>query len=256
MPLGEAKEIPGLRAVFGEKYPDPVRVVLIGAISPDAANRSHSVEFCGGTHLTHTGEAGFFKVLSQEGVAKGVRRITGTTGRGAVAAVQSLAKVVERVTATLGCKADEAAARVEALQEEVKRLTTQLKKGAVNDLNEATEALFAAAPEVNGAKIIVGEVPAGTPDQLRTQMDRLRQKAKSAVILLGWTDEGKVGLMAAVTDDLTAKVEAGKLVGEAAKAVGGKGGGRKDLAQAGGTQPEKLAEALETARKFIGEKVG
>jgi alanyl-tRNA synthetase len=87
-------------------------------------------------------------------------------------------------------------------------------------------------------------------------MDRLRQKAKSAVILLGWTDEGKVGLMAAVTDDLTAKVEAGKLVGEAAKAVGGKGGGRKDLAQAGGTQPEKLAEALETARKFIGEKVG
>jgi alanyl-tRNA synthetase len=255
MPLAEAKQIPGLRAVFGEKYPDPVRVVLIGATSPDQANRSHSVEFCGGTHLNHTGEAGFFKILSQEGVAKGVRRVTATSGRGAVGAIQSLARVVDSVTAALGCKADEAAARVEALQEEVKRLTTQLKKGAANDLNAATDALLAAAPEINGAKLIVGEVPPGTPDQLRTQMDRLRQKAKRAVILLGWKDEGKVGLMAAVTEDLTAQVEAGKLVGDTAKQLGGKGGGRKDLAQAGGTQPEKLEQALEAARKQVGEKL-
>ncbi|MFQ3592377.1 MAG: DHHA1 domain-containing protein, partial [Gemmataceae bacterium] len=255
MPLREAKEIPGLRAVFGEKYPDPVRVVLIGATSPDQANRSHSVEFCGGTHLHHTGQAGFFKILSQEGVAKGVRRVTATTGRGAVAAVQNLARVVEGVTASLGCKPEEVPARIEALQEEVKRLNTQLKKGAVHDLNAATETLFSAAPQINGAKIIIGEVPPGTADQMRTQMDRLRQKAKSAVILLGWVDEGKVGLMAAVTDDLTAKIEAGKLVGEAAKVVGGKGGGRRDLAQAGGTQPEKLAEAFELARQFINKQI-
>ncbi|MFQ3651344.1 MAG: DHHA1 domain-containing protein, partial [Gemmataceae bacterium] len=219
------------------------------------ANRSHSVEFCGGTHLHHTGQAGFFKILSQEGVAKGVRRVTATTGRGAVAAVQNLARVVEGVTASLGCKPEEVPARIEALQEEVKRLNTQLKKGAVHDLNAATETLFSAAPQINGAKIIIGEVPPGTADQMRTQMDRLRQKAKSAVILLGWVDEGKVGLMAAVTDDLTAKIEAGKLVGEAAKVVGGKGGGRRDLAQAGGTQPEKLAEAFELARQFINKQI-
>ncbi|NBO91842.1 MAG: alanine--tRNA ligase [Planctomycetia bacterium] len=255
MPLGEAKKIPGLRAVFGEKYPDPVRVVLIGATSPDQANRSHSVEFCGGTHLTHTGEAGFFKVLSQEGVAKGVRRITATTGRGAVNAVQAMAKVVERLTSTLGCKPDEVAGRVEALQEEVKKLAAQLKKGAASDLNAAVDALFVSGTDINGAKLLVGEVPAAPIDQMRTQMDRLRQKAKSAVILLGWVDEGKVGLMAAVTDDLTGKVEAGKLVGEAAKAVGGKGGGRKDLAQAGGTQPEKLKDAFDAARMMAMEKL-
>ncbi|MGL4555799.1 MAG: alanine--tRNA ligase, partial [Gemmataceae bacterium] len=255
MPLADAKKIPGLRAVFGEKYPDPVRVVMIGATSPDQADRSHSVEFCGGTHLTHTGEAGFFKVLSQEGVAKGVRRLTGTAGRGAVSAVQSLAKVVDGLTAALGCKADEVTARVEALQEEVKKLQSQLKKGAASDLNAAADALFAEAADVNGAKLIVGEVPAAPVEQMRTQMDRLRQKAKTAVILLGWVDEGKVVLLAAVTDDLTAKVEAGKLVGEAARAVGGKGGGRKDLAQGGGPHPEKLAEAFEAARRMARERL-
>ena len=256
MPLGEARQIPGLRAVFGEKYPDPVRVVLIGATRPDQANRSHSVEFCGGTHLHHTGEAGFFKILSQEGVAKGVRRVTATTGRGALAAVQSLARVVEGVTTHLGCKAEEIPARVEALQEEIKRLNAQLKKGASNDLNAAADALLAAAPQIHAAKVIVGQVPPASADQMRTQMDRLRQKAKSAIILLGWVEEkDKVGLMAAVSEDLTAKVEAGKLVGETAKVVGGKGGGRKDLAQAGGTQPDKLAEALEFARQWIAAKL-
>ncbi len=255
MPLSEAKKIPGVRAVFGEKYPDPVRVLLIGPESVTQATRADSVEFCGGTHLKHTGQAGLFKILSQEGVAKGVRRLTATTGQRALQAVQKLASVVEEVSSTLSCKPDEAASRVACLLEELKKLQMQLKKGAANDLNNAGDQLFAQAVEVNGAKVIVGEVPAASVEQLRTQMDRLRQKAKSGVVLVGWVAEGKVGLMCAVTEDLTAKVEAGKLVGEAAKACGGRGGGRKDLAQAGGTEPDKLADALAVGRTLAVEKL-
>src|SRR5262245_6925788 len=202
MPLAEAKKIPGLRAVFGEKYPDPVRVLLIGADTPDRVSRDSSVEFCGGMDLTRTGQAGFFKVLSQEGVAKGVRRVTATTGRGAVQAVQRLAGVVEEVAGALSCKPDEVGGRVSALLDEVKKLQSQLKKGAASDLNSAGDQLLAQAADVNGAKVVVGEVPAAAMEQMRTQMDRLRQKAKIAVIVLGWVEDGKVGLLSAVTDDL------------------------------------------------------
>ena len=247
MPLAEAKKIGGVRAVFGEKYPDPVRVLAIGD--------DVSVEFCGGTHLERTGQAGFFKIVAQEGVAKGVRRLTAVTGRAAVQAVQALSGVVQGLAATLNCKPDEVTGRVEALQDEVKKLSSQLKKGAVSDLNSAGDALFASAVEIGNARVIIGEVPAAPIEQMRTQMDRLRQKAGSAVILLGWVDEGKVGLLANVTDDLTGKIEAGKLVGEAARAVGGKGGGRKEMAQAGGSEPAKLPEAFAVARKMASEKL-
>jgi alanyl-tRNA synthetase len=257
LPLSEAKRIQGVRAVFGEKYPDPVRVLLIGPASPEEATLEHSVEFCGGTHLAHTGQAGFFKIVSQEPVAKGVRRVTGVTGREAVATVQRLSGVVDELTARLNCKPEELPARVEALQEEVKKLQGQLKKGAAGDLVGAGDRLLASAAEANGTRIIVGEVPAAPVDQLRAQADRLRQKARSAVVVLGWTEEGKVGLLAAVTEDLTKKgVAAGKLIGEVAKVVGGKGGGRPDMAQAGGNDPSKLGEALQLAKKLAAEKLG
>jgi alanyl-tRNA synthetase len=256
MPLAEARKIPGVRAVFGEKYPDPVRVLLIGAATPDQATPEHSVEFCGGTHLAHTGQAGFFKVVSQEGVAKGVRRVTAVTGRRAVATVQHQAALLDDLGGRLNCQPDELPARVQALQEEVKRLQAQLKKGAAGDLAGAGDRLLAAAVEANGARIIVGEMPAAPVEQMRQQLDRLRQKAPSAVVLIGWVEEGKVHLLGAVTEDLTKKVEAGKLVGEVAKVVGGRGGGRKDMAQAGGNDPGKLPEALELARKLAREKLG
>jgi alanyl-tRNA synthetase len=255
MKLADANKLPGLRAVFGEKYPDPVRVVVIGADSPDKADLTHSIEFCGGTHLSRTSQAGFFEIVSQEGVAKGVRRVTAVTGRGAVEAVQKLTGVVNGLTGALNCKPDEVLARVVALQDEVKALRTQLKKGAAGDLNSAGDALFASAKAVGGARVIVGEVPAAGVEQIRTQLDRLRQKAGTSVVLVGWADEGKVGFMSAVTDDLTAKVQAGKLVGEVAKVCGGKGGGRPDMAQAGGSDPAKLAEALALGAKLIGEKL-
>ncbi len=257
MPLDEAKKIPGVRAVFGEKYPDPVRVLLIGAERPEDATMETSVEFCGGTHLAHTGQAGFFKIVSQEGVGKGVRRVTAVTGREAVAVVQRQAALLDELSGRLNCKPDEIAGRVAALQDEVKKLQAQLKKGTAGDLAGAADKLLAAAVEANGAKIIVGEMPAAPTEQMRQQVDRLRQKAGSGVIVIGWTEEGKVGLLAAATEDLTKRgADAGKLVGAAAQVVGGKGGGRKDMAQAGGKDPSKLAEALEAARKLAAEQIG
>jgi alanyl-tRNA synthetase len=256
MPLAEAKKISGVRAVFGEKYPDPVRVLLIGAENPASATPEHSVEFCGGTHLNHTGQAGFFKIISQEAVAKGVRRVTAVTGREAVAVVQRLSSVVDGLAGRFNCKPEDVPGRVEHLQEEIKKLQQQLKKGAAGDLQGATDKLLAGALDVQGAKVIVGEVPAGQDEQIRQQVDRLRQKAGSAVILLGWSDDGKVSLLAAVTDDLVKKgLHAGKLVGQVAKVVGGGGGGKPTLAQAGGKEPGKLGEALQLGRKLASEQL-
>src|SRR5207249_2466563 len=127
----------------------------------------------------------------------------------------------------------------------------QLKKGAASDLAGAADKLLAEATTANEAKVIVGEVPAAPADQLRAQVDRLRQKAGRCVVLLGWVEDGKVGLLAGVTPDLTKAVKAGDLVKEVAPLVGGKGGGRPDMAQAGGSEPAKLAEALQHAKATI-----
>jgi alanyl-tRNA synthetase len=250
-PLAEAKQIAGVRAVFGEKYPDPVRVLVIGAETPEEATIENSVEFCGGTHLTHTGEAGFFKIVGQEAVGKGVRRLTAVTGREALATVQRLSSVLDDLSARFNCKPEEVRSRIDSMQEEIKRLQQQLRKGAAGDLAAAADKLLAASAELNGSRIIIGEMPAGPEEQIRTQVDRLKQKAGSGVVVVGWKDDGKVGLIAAVTDDLVPKgLHAGKLVGAAAKLVGGGGGGRPTMAQAGGKEPSKLGEALELAREL------
>jgi alanyl-tRNA synthetase len=257
MPLAEAKKIVGVRAVFGEKYPDPVRVLLIGPERPEEATLEDSVEFCGGTHLNHTGQAGFFKIIAQELVGKGVRRVVAVTGREAVATVQRLSSVVDNLASRFNCAPEDLPRRVEVLQEEVKKLQTQLRKGTASDLAGSGDKLLAGAVEANGAKIIVGEMPAAPLSQMRQQLDRLREKAKSAVVVIGWTDEGKVGLLSLVTDDLGKKgLHAGKLIGEVAKVVGGKGGGpATGIAQAGGKDAAKLGEALQLARKLAIEKL-
>jgi alanyl-tRNA synthetase len=257
MPLAEASKLPGVRAVFGEKYPDPVRVLMIGPERPQDATVEHSVEFCGGTHLQHTGQAGPFKITSQEAVGKGVRRVIAVTGREAVAMVQRLAATVDNLCGRFNCNLEELPGRIEGLQEELKKVQAQLKKGAAGDLAGAGDRILGEAAVVDGARLIVGEMPPAPVDQMRQQADRLRQKAGSAAVVLGWVDEGKVQLLAAVTQDLMEKgVEAGKLVAEVAKVVGGKGGGRKDMAQAGGNDPSKLPEALQLARRLVREKLG
>jgi alanyl-tRNA synthetase len=248
LPIEEAKKLPGVRHFFGDKYGDVVRVVEIG----DGFSR----EFCGGTHLDHTGQAGFFKIVSEEGIAKGVRRLTCVTAREAVAAVQKEDAILASLTDRFRCKPEELPARVDSLQEEIKKLQQQLRKGAATDLQGAADKLLASAEEVNGAKVIVGEMPTGPEEQMRQQVDRLRQKASSAVVVIGWADDGKVQLLAAVTEDLVKKgLHAGKLVGQVAKVVGGGGGGKPTMAQAGGKEPEKLSEALELAKNLAAEQL-
>jgi alanyl-tRNA synthetase len=251
MPLEEAKKIPGVRAVFGEKYPDPVRVLLVGAKKPAEATPENSVEFCGGTHLMHTGQAGFFKIVSQELVGAGVRRVTAVTGREAVANVQRMTAIVNDLTQRFKCSPVDLAARVEGLQTEIKKLQQQVKKGSAVDLQGAADKLLAGAQEVSGAMVIIGEFPPGPDEQIRNQIDRIKQKAGSAVVVVGWADDGKVGLLAAVTDDLVQKgLHGGKLIGQVAKVVGGGGGGKPTMAQAGGKEPAKLGEALALAREL------
>ncbi|HZT82832.1 MAG TPA: alanine--tRNA ligase [Gemmataceae bacterium] len=262
----EAKKLPGVRAFFGDKYGDVVRVVEVHdaplapsggrGVGGEGRDDVFSREFCGGTHLEHTGQIGYFKIVGEEAVGKGVRRLVCVTGPGAVAAVQKEDGILAELTGRFRCKPEELPARIDALQEEIKKLQQQLKKGAAADVQGAADRLLAEAAEVGGAKLIVGEVPAAPEEALRQQIDRLRQKAGSAVVVLGWTDDGKVGLMAAATDDLVKKgAHAGKLVGEAAKVVGGKGGGRPNMAQAGGKEPAKLGEALQLAKKLAGEQL-
>lgn len=257
MPLADAKQIPGVRAVFGEKYPDPVRVLMIGAKKAGEVTQGLSVEFCGGTHLNHTGQAGFFKIVGQEAVGKGVRRLIAVTGREAVATVQRLASVLDSAAGRLSCKAEELPARIESLQEEIKRLERQLKKGSATDLAGAADKLLASAVQLAGTNVIIGALPAGPEEQIRAQIDRIKQKAQSAVVVVGWAEDSKVGLIAAATDDLVKKgIHAGKLVGEVAKIVLGGGGGRPNMAQAGGKEPAKLAEALERARQLVEAQLG
>src|SRR5262245_56751148 len=249
MPLAEAKKIPGVRAVFGEKYPDPVRVVMIGTEKPEQATPEMSVEFCGGTHLSRTGQAGLFKILSQENVAKGVRRVTAVTGQRSVDYVQDMSDVLGELTGRFNCSVDELPKRVESLQDEVKKLLKRLQKGASGDLNSAADKLLADAKEVKGAKLIVGELPTAPVDAMRAQIDRLRQKAGSSIIVVGWKNEdGTAGLAVGASDDLVKKgIKSNDVIKPVAEVIGGKGGGPPHLATAGGKDANKLSEALTRA---------
>jgi alanyl-tRNA synthetase len=249
MPLAEAKKIPGVRAVFGEKYPDPVRVVLIGPETTGNATSDDSAEFCGGTHVPRTGTVGYFKIVSQEAVAKGVRRVTAVTGRAAAETLAKIHAAVDELTTKFVCRPEELPARVDALQDEVKRLKAQAAKGLAAELGTAVDRLLADAPAINGARLVVGKVPAAPSDALRTQVDRVFQTAKSALVVFASADEdGKVSLLVAATDDLVKKgVKAGDVIKPLAEAVGGRGGGKPNMAQAGGKDAAKIGDALAAA---------
>jgi alanyl-tRNA synthetase len=257
MPLAKARTIQGVRAMFGEKYPDPVRVVIIGAENPDDATLENSIEFCGGTHLERTGQAGYFMIHREDAVGKGVRRLTCKVGGAAVEQVQRETRLLMDLADKFSCEWDKLPERIETLQEELSKLKIQLRKGAASDLTSVTDRLLDEAATAGEVKIIVGEVPATPVEQLRTQIDRLRQKAGKCVVFFGWVDDGKVGLLAGVSKDkeVMDKVKAGDLVKEVAPLVGGKGGGRPDMAQAGGTEPAKLPEALRQAKATINAKL-
>jgi alanyl-tRNA synthetase len=259
MPLNAAKQLPGVRAVFGEKYPDPVRVIAIGTDDPgQQSTTQHSIEFCGGTHLGRTGEAGLFKVLAEEAVAKGIRRITAVTGRAAVEHVQHIEATLRSIGQTLSVSPEDAPRRIAALQDEVRQLKKKLQSGGGGGADPITAAgkLLDEATDVGGGKVVVGEIPLASEEQLRNAMDWLKTRTSSYAILLGAVSDEKVAFVAAVSDDLIARgLKAGDWVRQAAKVAGGGGGGRPQMAQAGGKDPDKLSAALETALTFAQSSV-
>ncbi len=240
LPLAEAKEIPGVRAVFGEKYPDPVRVISMG---PDAAR---AVEFCGGTHLQRTSQVGLFEILSEESVAKGVRRVTAITGRAAVEHVQQLAETVRDASTTLRVRPDEIGERIGAMQKEIKKL----RKAPAAASGGAAEGETIYRSEDGG--VLVTRLDGVDAGQMRGLCDRARQGGASA-ILVGGSAEGKVTLVAMVDEALVASagIKAGDWVNAAAAVVGGRGGGKPTLAQAGGKDAGKLPDALDAAVQWI-----
>ena len=254
VPLADAKNITGVRAVFGEKYPDPVRVIAIGTVDPrQNAGVEHSIEFCGGTHLANTGEAGFFKIVAEEAVAKGVRRVTAVTGRAAVEYIQKLESDARAVQQAVGSSLADAPRRIASLQEEIKTLKKKLASGvsAKVDPVETAGKLMEAAPAIGPGKLIVGEIPGASAEMLLQAMDSLKKKSGSYAILLAAAEEDKVSFVAACSDDLIKLgLKAGDWVREAAKVAGGGGGGRPQMAQAGGKDPAKIGEAVAAAKAF------
>jgi alanyl-tRNA synthetase len=256
LPLDEAKKVAGVRAVFGEKYPDPVRVVMVGPETPGLATNDDSVEFCGGTHVPRTGTIGYFKIVGQEPVAKGVRRITAVSGRVAADTLSRLTRAVDELAGKFQCKPEELTGRVDALQEELKATKAKLAKAAAAELTGAVDELLASAPDKAGAKIVIGQLPGGSMDLVRAQIDRIKQKCGSAFVVLLWEDDGKVPLVVALTPDLVKKgLKAGDLVKQIAGVLGGSGGGKPDMAQAAGKDASKIGEALSLAGKLAEEGI-
>jgi len=256
--LADAKGLAGVRAIFGERYPDPVRVVAVGTedvrreASPD-----YSIEFCGGTHLRRTGEIGLFKIIGEESVSKGVRRVTAVTGRGAVQFVQGLDANLRQIAQALSVPPAEAPKRVFAMQEELRALKKKSASGGgapspggIDPVAQASK-LAAAAPDFGSAKLIVGPIDGAGEEQLRSAVDSLKKKNPSSAILLGAVAGDKVNFVAAASDDVIARgLKAGDWVRETAKVAGGGGGGRPQMAQAGGKDPQKLDDALAAAIEY------
>ncbi|HEV3421053.1 MAG TPA: alanine--tRNA ligase [Candidatus Acidoferrum sp.] len=233
----------GALAFFGDKYPESnVRVVTIP--DPRSPRGFYSKELCGGTHVKRAGDIGVLKIVSEESVAAGVRRIEAVTGIGALEHYQHQAQTLREVASRLNVGEADLLATVEKLTSTArhleKELEAQKRKGALNQLDE----LFEKAQTIKGVKVIVGEVANVGREGLRQLVDSLRQKLGSGVVALGMPDDGKVALIAGVTKDLTAKVHAGKLIQALAKQVGGSGGGRPDLAEAGGKDTSAINSTI------------
>ena len=246
MSIEEAQKT-GATMLFGEKYGDEVRVLDIGS----------SREFCGGTHVERTGDIGVFKIYSEGGVAAGVRRVEATTGGTALAMMnsqlQEFHEVAKQVRATTGAGMVERA--VNALLEEKKVLEKELARLKSKMASSQGDDLAGQAADVKGAKVLAAVLEGADVKTLREALDKLKDKLKSAAIVLGAVEGGKVSLIAGVTADLTSKVKAGELVNFVAQQVGGKGGGRPDMAQAGGTDASKLPAALESVKAWVEQKL-
>jgi alanyl-tRNA synthetase len=235
----------GAMALFGEKYGDQVRVLGIGS----------STELCGGTHVTRTGDIGLFKIVSEGGVAAGIRRVEAVTGEHALALVQSLAARVNEAANALKVQPEEITQRIAQVQDQVKALEKELASLKAKMASGQGDDLLAQAVDIHGIKVLAVTLENADANTLRAVMDKMKDKLKTAAIVLASVSDGKVSLIAGVTADSTSKVKAGDLVNFVAQQVGGKGGGRPDMAQAGGTDPSGLPAALAAVSQWVSERV-
>jgi alanyl-tRNA synthetase len=241
----ESAQKTGAMMLFGEKYGETVRVLDIGS----------SRELCGGTHVKATGDIGLFKVVAEGGVAAGVRRIEAVTGANALAYLQSLEDAVTQAAGALKAPPTELNARLAQVLEQVKTLEKEVSalKGKVAAAQ--SDELLTQALDVKGTKLLVAKLEGADAKTLRDTMDKLKDKMKSAVIVLAAADGEKVNIAAGVTADNTAKVKAGELANFVAQQVGGKGGGKPDMAMAGGTDAAALPQALASVQAWVTERV-
>ncbi|ALZ76129.1 alanine--tRNA ligase [Rheinheimera sp. F8] len=242
----DAAKAAGAMALFGEKYDDDVRVLSMGEFS---------IELCGGTHVARTGDIGLFKIVVESGIAAGVRRIEAVTGVGALAYLHKLEQQAQQVAALLKGDVLSIGERVIQTLDRSKLLEKELEQLKAKMASAAGASLLEKAVALNGTKVLIAELSGVDPKGFRTMVDELKNNIGSGVILLGTASDGKVSLIAGVTKDLTDKVNAGQLVGWAAEQLGGKGGGKPDLAQAGGTDVAGLGKVLAAATDYLAAKL-
>mgnify|MGYP003734863791 FL=1 len=243
MDMDAARET-GAMMLFGEKYGDEVRVLDIGS----------SVELCGGTHVARTGDIGLFKIVAEGGVASGVRRVEAVTGQNALAYLQDLERTVEHAAGALKTPPAELLGRISQVQDQVKTLEKEIAALKGKLASSQGDELANSAVEVKGIRVLAAQLDGADAKTLRETMDKLKDKLKTAAIVLAAVDGDKVQLAAGVTKDSIGKIKAGELVNFVASQVGGKGGGKPDMAMAGGTNPAGLQAALESVAGWVGER--
>lgn len=242
----EAAKAKGAMALFGEKYDERVRVLSMG---------DFSTELCGGTHASRTGDIGLFRIISESGTAAGVRRIEAVTGEGAIATVHADSDRLSEVAHLLKGDSNNLADKVRSVMERTRQLEKELQQLKEQAAAQESANLSSKAIDVNGVKLLVSELSGVEPKMLRTMVDDLKNQLGSTIIVLATVAEGKVSLIAGVSKDVTDRVKAGELIGMVAQQVGGKGGGRPDMAQAGGTDAAALPAALASVKGWVSAKL-
>lgn len=242
----EAAKAKGAMALFGEKYDERVRVLSMG---------DFSTELCGGTHASRTGDIGLFRIISESGTAAGVRRIEAVTGEGAIATVHADSDRLSEVAHLLKGDSNNLADKVRSVLERTRQLEKELQQLKEQAAAQESANLSSKAIDVNGVKLLVSELSGVEPKMLRTMVDDLKNQLGSTIIVLATVVEGKVSLIAGVSKDVTDRVKAGELIGMVAQQVGGKGGGRPDMAQAGGTDAAALPAALASVKGWVSAKL-
>jgi alanyl-tRNA synthetase len=235
----------GAMALFGEKYTDVVRVIGMGEFS---------TELCGGTHVAQIGQIGFFKIVAESGVAAGIRRVEAVTGKAAVDYVQQREAQLQEIASTLKTNPQEVTQKIAQIIENVRHVEKELARLKTKLAGSQSEELIEQAQEIKGIKVLAANLEGANAKTLRDTLDKLKDKLKTCAIVLSTIEDGKITLIAGVSADLTKQIKAGELVNFVAQQVGGKGGGRPDMAQAGGTQPENLPPALKSVADWVGEK--